>query len=477
MWDRYVVLMQWNSLSEASVISLLGWVLPVLIAAALLWWGLGYRRQAIAPTCRRCGYDLSHRPAGVERCSECGANLAGRKAILTTRRRPNLWLAAPATMLLVASVGWLALLAIEFPWHGWFLTNAPLSWVAGQAERNHGPAGDDYRRAWLARDPSIAAMDHLLDLHADPAIAWSGEWGSVLIERFNADLLTPEQRERLLRQTYGPATFSVRSPIRQGDPLVITATTPTRDGQYGTTLPTKATFAARVGGPAVIADKYWSAGRNNPSWTRAIKAADWGGETLPPGHHRVNVVLRREVYRDAGGGAFEAITDPIDVTGEVEVEILPADSPVGTPIYDPTKGSEVAGAVDVGVFHWGDGRVFATVLLLPASVDRSFAVYAVLDGEERRIGSVTAPAGQGGSELSLHVPIDMAEAERLEALTLILVGDSEPLRKTAGQTAFWAGRVTYANVPLGTRADWTTMVNGPRKPTTRPWQVTPTEAP
>jgi len=57
-----------------------------LAMAVLLLFVLRFRRVACPAMCRRCGYDVSHRPPEVERCSECGADLTARRAVRTWQR-------------------------------------------------------------------------------------------------------------------------------------------------------------------------------------------------------------------------------------------------------------------------------------------------------------------------------------------------------------------------------------------------------
>jgi hypothetical protein len=59
---------------------------PQLLGVALLWFGLRGRRVDDHPICRKCGFDLFGRPHGSTACSECGADLHERRAMLDGRR-------------------------------------------------------------------------------------------------------------------------------------------------------------------------------------------------------------------------------------------------------------------------------------------------------------------------------------------------------------------------------------------------------
>ncbi len=132
----------------------------------LLRWG---RRpgggRPIQPTCARCGYDVSHRPAGAVRCSECGADLSRPRTVLTRSPATRSWVLGPVG--LVAAVAALVAVraAIRFPSTAYVSSNAPLSWIIAHARRDWGSSGDRYRREWAARTPASAEFyDGLLDM-------------------------------------------------------------------------------------------------------------------------------------------------------------------------------------------------------------------------------------------------------------------------------------------------------------------------
>lgn len=62
-------------------------LLLLFIAPFLIWFGIRGRRVGDHPYCRRCGFDLFGRSKNTTQCSECGANLNARRAMVIGERR------------------------------------------------------------------------------------------------------------------------------------------------------------------------------------------------------------------------------------------------------------------------------------------------------------------------------------------------------------------------------------------------------
>jgi hypothetical protein len=445
----------------------------VLVPAFVLLLAVRWKREQIPPSCRRCGYDVSKRPSGVERCSECGADLTIPRGIITARRRGHPWIVIPVAVALALATLWFVLNVATFPWTQWMLAKGPVWWLQRQAKHDLGPAGDAYRAAWLARAPSPALDDHLLDVQRDASVPWNRRWGDVLMGGMKAGRLSEAQKQRFVRQLFTPVTFTARSPVRVGDPLIIGASWPGRgpsDGQL------KTTFAAAATQPAatIDPDRCWIVGTITAGRSLDLRARDWGGNHLPPGRHTIHVAVANEFVQN--DHPYPALSPRVEVHADLTIDVLPKGTALGEPIVDPSKADEVARAVNVTVSHWHDDRCFAEVRLFKAGVDRAFAIYAVIDGQEKRIGYVSATAGQDDTSNALYVPVPVARARRMDKLTIVLVGDGEALKESASRTKYWVGRIVFPDVALGAFAQHYDS-QASNQPTTWPYRIESTTRP
>jgi hypothetical protein len=446
-------------------------------AAGALWWAWRGWLRTTPPSCRACGYDVSGRPPDSTRCSECGADLAPDGAIVTAfRRRRWAWAAVAGVVLATACAT-----AIDggrrLPWKDWFVARAPLWCIERFARRDHSVTGDVYRSEWRRRTGVTSAfLDHLLDVQLDSPMPFAGAWDADLCDAYEPrGAMNDGQRDRYLHQTFGPpATITVRNPVRAGDPLHVALDWPTR-GRFGDRWSLKTTYAARADGPATVTDRNWASGFFAAAGSRDLPNRDWaGGAPLVPGVHRVSVVVRRVVIDNRSN----ALTPPVEAAAELAVHVLPATAPLGTPIYDPTVAVAVGAGTDVHAYHWGDGRVFVTVQPSAVTVDRAYTVYAVIDGRERPIGTQALAAGADYfGEFTFHVPVDATAAAAMRTLTIVLVGDGDALKTANGQQRYWAGRVTYPDVPLEPFANFGVNTQHALRPTTRRVHVEPSTAP
>src|SRR5688500_15525204 len=79
----------------------------LVVGVMLIFFGVRGRRVDDHPLCRKCGFDLVALPSGVEKCSECGASLARRRAIRIGNRSRRWGFAVLGLLLVLEMGGWL----------------------------------------------------------------------------------------------------------------------------------------------------------------------------------------------------------------------------------------------------------------------------------------------------------------------------------------------------------------------------------
>jgi hypothetical protein len=175
------------------------------------------------PLCRRCGFDLVGKPAQSTRCSECGADLASRKAIRPGNRQRYHGLFGIALSLLVLCVGWgawqgyRAALDIEWPQH------LPVWWLTRQAETGT-PTGRDValkelvRRIYkgsLSRRTEAALVHSALAIQADSSCPWVAGWGEIVESLHDCDRLSYDDWDTYVVNACGFSLELEQKPVRE----------------------------------------------------------------------------------------------------------------------------------------------------------------------------------------------------------------------------------------------------------------------
>ena len=99
-----------------SLFALIVPLLLVVVAFCLLVVGWRGRVVGAQPVCRKCGFDLTGRPAASTACPECGADLRKLHAIRSghVQRRKGIFLTGVVLMLMSATwVGLTGLIAVQ----------------------------------------------------------------------------------------------------------------------------------------------------------------------------------------------------------------------------------------------------------------------------------------------------------------------------------------------------------------------------
>jgi hypothetical protein len=427
-------------------------LLAVVIACGLLFhFGWHWKRMSIPARCRRCGYDVSHRPEGVQTCSECGADLSGSRAVIDVRHRPDWWIVLPAGMIGVFATAMLVNLANEFQWTGWYYRNAPIWWVAYVARHSTGNAEYRHATVWYERDGQSAAYcDYQLERQG--SARGQSRFDPWLLNAYLKGRLSSAQKDRFIRQSFAdPAGVKARTTVRQGDPLPL-AILPTPHG-YGTDVCIRYRIAASVDPPPAATPEFRYRGSEDISGNPllfTIGPRDWDGGDLPLGKHKLHVVVAREFAPRGGELDSPALSPSVDCAFDVDLEVLPRGAAIGQPIDDPSLAASITANLMLEVGREGDRRI-SLALCQPfgITVDESFVVDALLNGKSVRVGEYRAAAGTHQQIMERRqIPVSPEDAAQAETITLIFTGDGDPLRNAADQNSYWNGRIVYPDVPI-----------------------------
>lgn len=447
-----------SSLTGWSIFSVLVWCLPLLVGAVLVWWTRLGSPTACPPSCRRCGYNVSGRPADSTRCSECGADLDSLGAIVETRRmRSRMWVACSWATLLVSAVP-LFVASIRFSWSDWYFVAVPSSLVARHAETGRGAFADQARDVWLRRfraDQLPAAQesrlyDHLLKFQGDLARPWRRDWEDTLYDALLKNKLATAQAQRYVHNTFSSISVRVRSPIRVGDPL------PVEFRWAGRGVPNRSISRWRLFGSFRESPEF----RAEPDVSVAamtdvsphvilLPAPLLGTDKLKPGWHRLHVLLVRDFTEERHA---MPLTPTAELRETFDFEVVPAGSAAGEDILDLSMRQAVASAVEIGAYRldtWPRRPCIVLELkLLPAPVDRAFDVYVERDGKRLFVGRQFAMAGKSSLDRGELEMLIEANQPLPESLCVVLVGTSEALVGSVDQKRCWLGTMMYPDVPV-----------------------------
>ncbi len=461
---------------DPSVIAFLPWFIPAAIAGLIIWVD---RREPVPcpPACRTCGYNLSGRAPDSVRCSECGAELSVENAIITSRpKRLALSSLIGFLLLLCMSVGGIIALACRFEWTKWYLTTAPNHLIAWHARQQVSPFEtlalnqwfDRCRAKTLSSAEEAAMFDDLLTWQADRSRALPPTFGDFLQEMMNANRLSPAQSQKCVQGFFGDVKFVARSTIRVGDPVPCSFRFANPRGQFF--LHGYGWYASFQEPPAGPPPNEWSRDCYNlPSscfeheLPEALAADKLNTAALAPGVHMLHVLVA--IKMNAGPA--------VAYRSSINIQVLPAGTAPGTPVFDPNSADAVAKSVQIAIVHSMDGQLDVDVRLGPAGVDRAFNVYIEHNDQRHFIGGCRAKAGTSDfhSRVATGYP-RIESAQKIKSLKVILVSCPDLLLIAPDQYKYWEGTITFPDVPV--YDDWASASSNQ---TARRYLVTPTTQP
>ncbi len=202
-------------------------LLCLAIAARAFYRG---RRVLAAPSCRKCGYDVSRRPTESTRCSECGADLTAPKAIATHKYSARWWAIAPLILAIAVSVVF-ANSARRFQWRSWYVAKAPTFLVIHHAVASPGMEADDMRLEWDRRgEQRTRLIEHLLDIQSPKHPFPSSSAATLLEQALLSGGLSESQKQSYFNNLLGDVVLRIPQSTIADQPIPFDVTIPNGDG-------------------------------------------------------------------------------------------------------------------------------------------------------------------------------------------------------------------------------------------------------
>ncbi len=403
---------------------LVWWLIPVLAIVAagfivfLIILGLRGRYVGGEPRCRRCTYQLT----GIQsqRCPECGSVLDDRGVVYGLRKRR--WVVL-ATALLLWGI-WVS--GHEYYWGSirriQWIQLTPFAKVLRDA-RNGDFDGlrEIERRSWeggLSERQQSALAEAVFE--KDGQTLTSGDtkkWSSIRESLETADALDDDQKQRAYAR-FAETTMHMRSPIRQGDPLVILLQYKSARSAIFTSygfweIPTEVRAAGRV----VLEDAdetVWREAR--PDWWRSqyrqpgAKVIPLDAGELPVGLIAVEYSGRQVLGRWLRGSRQRRLVWSREMSLASEVEVLPADAPDPVVVVDDQDARD----------------------------ELHEAVTIHLNEDPRSVRAVFRKEEQGEASLDLHMKIHNPTELTLAFDIVVRAGDRElPVKVEPARRFAW----------------------------------------
>lgn len=456
-------------------------ILPLLLGALLglagfwaLSVGLRGRRIDDHPLCRNCGFDLTGRAAGSDRCPECGSDVTRPTALRHGhRQRRGGLIAAGAIGLLLAMVfvappllSSVADFSLQPYKPLWLLRREATKGDASRRDLALAELDRRMKQGELSTDSVAGIVALALDVQADASIKWNPKWGD-LIERSRSDRkVSDAQWARYARQAVHP-TLTMRSKVGRGDPIrLVLGTQPARLGnlsplqlRYDTRLhqvqvndvglPQSKNTGHSTGSMRISADSrttIYSSVSLNPIWDK-----------LPDGANELRFRTKLMVRDTPTDGSSD--TAVVDVDLKAPFDIRPRGEAVVATNTDESLRAGMLAAVSVeeAAVRGGQSDVHVMVMVRGIPEGLGHHVFVRSDGQEVKLGSLACPAGTTNHGWGFHMSADDLSAVG-ERIDVIFRPDPTVAAESHNTYSIWGGELEFKDV----------KVERPNLPTTTP---------
>lgn len=460
----------------------MGWIRGAMIESFLVALGatgllLGFiliylarrgRRIDDHPLCRKCGYDLTGRAEGSNRCAECGADLSRHRAIRVgnrTPRRPLFWAGLSITaifLVLTSAFVWVHFSRIDLMQYKpvWMLRGDASSLLATQRTT----AVKELTRRFAAGELTDAQIQAIISdalvIQANPSIPWR-EWESLMDKVIAANKVGDADWAQFVRQAVRPR-LAVRPRVRAGDPMPITlemvavrlpGRNPMRHFGGGGIQLQPPFFDFRWLGATVSGQSVTGVPSKSGSYGAYVEPVtiDSPGLTgiqtssLSPGVHRMRGRVRIFVpNKKPKNGNID-----FEVGVETDVTILPSGTdPQQLLVTDPALRPVMQDGFGLITISRRDWVTQKHVVHIPAAArPAGLAHQAILrrsDGRELAIGSITL-LSQRYSSTDFQIEPD---GDLGAAVDVILRPDFELVKNTTRSDPIWGEEIIFRDIKI-----------------------------
>jgi hypothetical protein len=434
-------------------------------AVSLLVRGFRGRRIDDHPLCRKCGFDLTGRVEGSDRCPECGIDVTAAGAVQIGHKRR--WAGA--------IVGGLALLLLA----GVAATPPVLSRVSQFSVQQ-------YKPMWLLRrdaeSPNVATRNtamieimrrvnsngltdgNLKDLavfglavQGDPSKPWHKIWASIVQIAYGKQLLTRDQWALFARQAV-KIELLIRPRVRRGDPVIIGLRKSAPRG--GDNLSLVLAYDSRD--RTISVNDIPMPNEKNGSYSSGRSGIGGSGtstsfeqidvtellDRLPDGKCTLRIRSLLKVRESWGEEAAEMTRIDSDLTGTFDLR--PASEPAVTVQMDESPRVDVERAIKVDELRvpaGNDPHVGTIVEIGGPPVGLGFKVVGRAGGKEWKFGSFACPAATTSHSWSLGASVDDLPTD-VNAMDVVFTPDTETAARSLNTFDIWGHEVIFKGVKI-----------------------------
>lgn len=427
--------------------------LAVLIAGITLL-ALGWRGVRVGdhPVCRRCNYNLLGLPAENTVCPECGANLRAARSVRRGDRvrRTRAIVAGSVAILIALSWGGLVALAA---WRGIDVYDyKPVAWLLRDATSDAAIVRDRAMQELLDRDAAGQLSDahrtrivnRLLDLQGDASRTWHSIWGDFIDAAMAQERLTPEQKQRYLRQAFR-FQVRVRPFVRRGAPLPVAVDGTARAGTGSTVSAAVTWMQAQVKDQAFRGARVTILANTRPGHdnglTVIMRTEDF--RKLTEGPHVMRVHLRVRTYDNIHphGSSKPPVTDDTFVL-DAPWTLVPPDTPTVAMVTDEERWRELKSSLSGALRGNNEQGITPVVHCNGVGIDLAFEAFLQSRSESRELEPLTI-------RRSLVVGSGLGTFHGLDPNSptdLVLRPSIAEAEQTVEMSQIWGGELLFRNL-------------------------------